>query len=177
MKEEWKDIESWEEFYEVSNFGRVRNKKTNKFVTGDINNCGYYRVTLYHNNNKQRFFRHRLVASHFIPNNDETKTFVNHIDGDKSNNVVTNLEWVTQSENEKHAFKNNLKHTTNNPFIITLSDGKELYFDKIEDCVEYFQCSRFAVMEWLNKGRKSKKYNVMKAEFVGEKKYIKGSKR
>ena len=177
MKEEWKDIQDWEELYEVSSLGRVRSKRTNKFVIGDINNCGYYRVTLYNNKIKKRFFRHRLVALHFIPNNDETKTFVNHIDGDKSNNTITNLEWVTQSENEKHAFKNGLKHTTNNPFIITLISGEERYFDKIEDCVEYFQCSRFTVMSWLNKGSKSKKYGVMKAEFVGKKKYKRGSKR
>lgn len=175
--EEWKDIIGWEEVYEISSLGRVRNKKTNNFIIGDINNYGYYRVTLYYNNKKQRFFRHRLVAIHFIPNNDETKTFVNHIDGDKSNNTITNLEWVTQSENEKHAFKTELKHTTNNPFIVTLSNGEELYFDKIEDCVKHFQCSRFAVMGWLNKGAKSKKYGVVKARFVGEKKYIRGSKR
>ena len=175
--EEWKDIYDWEEFYEVSNLGRVRNKKTGNFITGDINNYGYYRVTLYHNNKKQKFFRHRLVAIHFIPNTDEAKTFVNHIDGDKSNNTVANLEWVTQSENEKHAFKTGLKHTTNNPFIITLSNGEELYFDKIEDCVEHFQCSRHTVMGWLNKGRKSKKYGVISTRFVGKKKYIRGSKR
>ena len=61
----WKDIKNWEEFYEVNEFGDVRNKITKRFLIGDINSSGYYRVCLYnktHFPEKERFFRHRLVA-------------------------------------------------------------------------------------------------------------------
>ena len=46
MTEEWKPIKDWEKYYEISNFGNVRNIKTRKLLTGDINNCGYHRVCL-----------------------------------------------------------------------------------------------------------------------------------
>ena len=56
MIEVWKPIKNWEKFYEVSNLGNVRNIKTNKLLTGDINNCGYYRVCLHHKNKKKSTF-------------------------------------------------------------------------------------------------------------------------
>lgn len=69
----WKDIKGWESYYEVNEYGEVRNKLNQKLIIGDCNNIGYQRVTLSNKNNhikKQRFFRHRLVAIHFI----ETQT-------------------------------------------------------------------------------------------------------
>lgn len=99
MSEVWKDIEGYCN-YEVSNAGRVRNKKTNKFITG-YDHFGYLRITLPNRNN---VLKHRLVAGAHIPNPDN-KPEINHIDGNKQNNDVCNLEWVTRKENVQHAHK------------------------------------------------------------------------
>ena len=97
----WIDIIGWENLYSINEYGEVKNKETNKLIIGDTNSAGYSRICLYrkgHTPNKQRFFRHRLVAIHFIPNL-KTKPEVNHINGNKLDNNVYNLEWVTQKEN------------------------------------------------------------------------------
>lgn len=88
--------------YEVSSYGRVRNL-TGKVLKTYIQNCGYEQVKLM-NKHKQI---HRLVAMCFI-DNPEHKKYVNHIDGNKLNNNVSNLEWCTNSENIIHARKTGL---------------------------------------------------------------------
>lgn len=103
----WKDIIDYEGYYQVSNLGNIKNIKTNKILTGDVNNIGYRRVILY-NPVKKRFFVHRLVALHFCEGAAEDLV-VNHIDGNKLNNKAENLEWVTRSENDLHAYKLNLR--------------------------------------------------------------------
>lgn len=98
----WKDIKGWEQYYEISDSGDVRNKQTNKLIIGDKNSAGYCRVCLYNKNNtpsKQRFFRHRLVAEHFI-DNPHNFPEVNHKDHNLNHNYVSNLEWCTREENE-----------------------------------------------------------------------------
>ena len=108
MKENWKPIKGYESNYEVSDMGNVRNKKTKKIIIGDKNNMGYRRVTLY-TPIKKRFFVHRLVAYHFCRGYKEDLV-VNHKDGNKLNNKTSNLEWVTRSQNDLHAYKNDLRH-------------------------------------------------------------------
>lgn len=98
----WKSIQDYE--YEISSFGRVRNKKTKKILSiFDVNGEGYLRVILFKNHKKKRFFIHRLVAKTFIENPDN-KPQVNHKDGVKQNNNLENLEWVTNSENQLHSY-------------------------------------------------------------------------
>ena len=99
--EVWKKIEGFEN-YEVSNYGNVRNIKTNRVLKPD-DLRGYKKVLLYNNGFKKKFQIHRLVAICFIENK-QNKPCVNHIDGNPSNNNVKNLEWCTYSENEKHSF-------------------------------------------------------------------------
>ena len=100
--EEWKPIKDYN--YEVSSFGRVRNKCSKKLLSiFDTNREGYLRVILFSNGKRKRFFVHRLVAETFIPNS-ENKPQVNHKDGNKQNNNVENLEWVTCSENGLHYY-------------------------------------------------------------------------
>lgn len=103
----WKDIENYEGYYQISSLGRVRNAKTNNILTGDINNIGYKRVCLY-TPTKKRFFIHRLVAYHFCEGYSEDLV-VNHKDGNKQNNCADNLEWITRSENDLHAFRLKLR--------------------------------------------------------------------
>lgn len=101
----WKDIKGWEDFYEINDYGEVRNKLTMRLIIGDKNSTGYSRVCLYnksHIPNKQRFFRHRLVAEHFIPNPLNLPE-VNHKDANIDHNYLSNLEWVTKKENELHS--------------------------------------------------------------------------
>ena len=99
----WKNIPNWE-WYLINEQGKVLNTRTNRYLKGDINNIGYHRVILYDNKRKQRFFIHRLVATLFLPNPNNLPE-VNHIDGNKDNNSVNNLEWCTTSENQKWAVK------------------------------------------------------------------------
>lgn len=98
MEEEWRDIK-WCEWYQVSNLGRVRNHDGRILSLREVNS-GYLVVLLkkYH---KGRTV-HRLVAETFIPN-PYNKEQVNHIDGNKHNNCISNLEWCTPSENMQHA--------------------------------------------------------------------------
>lgn len=107
--EEWKDIEWYAGLYQISNFGRVKSFRygEGKIIKPFINN-GYYCVGLSRKDDYKKVRVHRLVAKHFIPNPDNKKE-VNHIDGNKLNNNVSNLEWSTRSENIKHAFLNGLK--------------------------------------------------------------------
>ena len=116
MCEIWKDVIGLEELYEVSSLGRVRTKqkirwnskcfanRRVRYLNLRVHPWGYIYVGLTKNKTQTRFAVHRLVACAFSPN-PENKPFVNHIDGNKTNNNANNLEWVTRSENAKHAFR------------------------------------------------------------------------
>ena len=97
--------------YYITEDGRCYNSNTNKWLKGQINyKSGYhsYNLTL-PDGTKKRCHTHRLVAQAYIPNNDKNKNQINHIDGNKLNNTAENLEWVTQSENQRHALDNSLR--------------------------------------------------------------------
>lgn len=105
MLEQWKEIIEANN-YEVSNLGRVRNKTTKKILKGRLSKSGYLQVSV-KLNETQKFsnrYIHRLVAFYWIAN-PENKREVNHIDRNKENNAIENLEWVTSSENQKHRHK------------------------------------------------------------------------
>jgi hypothetical protein len=98
---EWRKIEGFPK-YSVSDTGMVRNDSTGKILKEKIVRNGYSQVGMYAGKKEIKWrLVHRLVALAFIPNLDN-KPQVNHIDGDKQNNVVSNLEWVTSHENEVH---------------------------------------------------------------------------
>ncbi len=114
MEEIWKDIKGYEGLYQVSNYGKVKSlKRNNEKILKVFSDNNYLNVDLFKNKKKRRYKVHRLVAIAFIPNIDK-KTEVNHIDGDKENNFVGNLEWCTSSENMQHAFKTGLAKVNKN---------------------------------------------------------------
>ena len=121
--ERWKDIQGFEGLYQISDWGRVKaltrtlphktygqwtiKEKILKPSLNGKNSKGYLFVILFDENKKTHNFRiHRLVAKHFVNNPDnDNLIFVDHIDGNKTNNYYKNLEWVTPLENTRRAVK------------------------------------------------------------------------
>ena len=108
----WREIDNYDGNYQISSYGGVKttsNEFTRKerILSALITPKGYHRVRLYKNNKSKFIYIHRLVALYFLPNIDN-KEEVNHIDGDKNNNNVNNLEWSTHKENMDHSIVNGL---------------------------------------------------------------------
>ena len=98
----WKPIKDWEDLYMVNEFGDVKNIVTGNTIVGDDNGSGYKRVKLWRNKQSEMKYRHRLVAETFIPNPNNLPE-VNHIDSNRSNNHIDNLEWVSRKQNKRHS--------------------------------------------------------------------------
>lgn len=103
----WKPVKGYEGYYEINQNGLVKRVDTQQYVVEHKNHKGYMKVNLNLSGVRKGKAVHRLVAEAFVDNIHD-KPFVNHIDGDKFNNSASNLEWVTDSENKLHAFKNGL---------------------------------------------------------------------
>jgi len=105
MFEEWRDIAGYENLYQVSNFGQVRHtQRIGKPIKQSMIRNGYMKLLLCKDNKTKTVMVHRLVALAFVEN-PENKAEVNHKDGNKKNNSVDNLEWMTRSENLKHRYQ------------------------------------------------------------------------
>ena len=101
MEEIWKPIEGYEGLYEISSYGRVKSLRRNIILEPKKEPTGYLRCNLYLNKNMKTVSIHRLVALTFIPNPDNLPC-VNHLDEDKTNNSVDNLEWCTVKYNNDY---------------------------------------------------------------------------
>lgn len=119
--------------YTISEYGEIKNIKTGSILKGSITNKGYVRVTLRENNKPKTVKVHRLVAEAFIPN-PENKPEVNHIDEDKTNNKVSNLEWCTRKENVNHGTRTERMQKTQGIKIKCIETGVE--YDTIKEASE-----------------------------------------
>lgn len=130
----WKDVPNYEGIYKVSSDGKVMSANGIKKV--EIAKNGYARVCLFKNGKGKHFSVHRLVAMVFIPNPLELE-MVNHIDGNKLNNNVENLEWCDLSYNIKHAYRTGLIHPATTKVIQYTKDFvKVKEWDSIKEACE-----------------------------------------
>lgn len=142
-KEVWKTIEGYGERYQISNYGRVWNTVTQKYMKPQLKKTGYYNINLMRANKKIVTERvHRLVALYFCQK-PEGCNVVNHLDCDKGNNYYKNLEWTTVSGNTKHCYENNVQFKQQLHTISKLGAEKKVLFLRVEDingkCVGVFR--------------------------------------
>lgn len=121
----WKDIEGYEGLYQISNLGRVkslpklrgRSISEEKILRNKINKRGYHQVCLCKDKNTRKYpYVHRLTANAFLEKLNDTFE-VNHIDGDKNNNCVKNLEWSSHKSNIIHGWNNGLMENVRNSTV------------------------------------------------------------
>lgn len=136
MIEVWKDIPGYDGKYQASNLGRIKGKQ--KVLTPQISNCGYHKVCLSVPPGSATKTVHRLLALTFLKYPLDKSEQVNHKDGIKTNNIISNLEICNNSENAKHAYKLGLnknkkgqlsaRSVVNNRDVIHIRDE----FDKLK---------------------------------------------
>ena len=131
MREEiWKDVEGFSS-YQVSNLGRVKNKITSRILKPGLGGAGYLTVTLYKNKKGVSTNVHELVSAAFLGRKPEGYT-VNHIDGNKTSNVVKNLEYLTYAQNLQHAYKNKLNNHQKSVRIVETQET----FASLRECAD-----------------------------------------
>lgn len=171
MKEIWKDIEGYEDLYQVSNLGNVRS--LDRYITystgrvqllrGKLLKCseqstGYYTVGLYDINHKSTTLSvHRLVASAFLDNSANLPE-VNHKDGNKANNAVSNLEWATEMDNNHHARKTGLNRAELSPQCrpVRCVETSEIFYS-VEETARHFKVNSSLILDRIeNTNRKNR---------------------
>lgn len=175
--EEWRDIEGFENIYQISNFGRVKRLQRTVIVFNRFKYCernlaekymstyvlpkGYQCVKLHHKKHRRSEYIHRLVALAFIPQ-EESKKEVNHKDGDKHNNHVDNLEWCTRKENIQHAWDTGLNKSTEKQkesvrrtaklkvSKVVLDESNGVFYDSVKDAAKYNSICYAYMLKKLN---------------------------
>lgn len=147
---EWREVVGYEGIYEVSNTGEVRTKEgktthserhgvrhwKQRTLKQRISKDDTCRVTLYKGKKDRTWLVHRLVAKAFIPREEE-KNYINHLDGNRLNNHVSNLEWCDHKENNNHAFDNDLIRTGRKIVLVDKETRKTHYFRSMAKADEF----------------------------------------
>ena len=166
MVEVWKDIQGYEGFYQVSNFGNVRSldridcngrfrksRNCKKILTTD----GYYKVGLSKDGIEKRFFIHRLVAIHFI-DNPQNLECINHKDENKTNNCLENLEWCSREYNNNYGTRNKRigEFSNKKTTMIDINTNNVLMiFKSAKEASEYVNGDASSICKARNGKRKS----------------------
>jgi|SRR5690625_2527112 len=173
-REDWKHIPGFEGLYLVSKNGEVfsvpRNGTKGGLLKQYTDRYGYKKVVIYKNNKPHYRTVHRLVAEAFISNPKNLKT-VNHKDGNKLNNHVDNLEWMSVEDNMKHSFKRGLQRIQNQPIIATrLSDEKNIRFFSQKETARKLGIHQRSIWRAMKQQRPLHGYYfIRESDLIGEK--------
>lgn len=186
--EVWRDLKFYEDKYEISNFGNIRNKRTKQLKKSTLKDNGYLIYSFWINGRTKQEYAHRLVALTFIPNPNNLPQ-VNHKDENKSNNHVDNLEWCDCAYNNTYGTARirsvatqmktgnydrardrwlNANPSKVNPKIRgNNSYSKKVYcdgviFDCLKDCAEYYGVNYSTFRCWISGADKMPQYFVDK---------------
>jgi hypothetical protein len=152
MEEIWLNInlDDYKDYYKVSNFGNIKSLKRNKILNTHLK-CGYPSVYIENNikNIRKTISVHSLVANIFCKKPDiDKKLCINHKDGNKNNNHYSNLEWITLSENTKHAYDTGLKKKSSKGIIMMDINGKIIEeFNSIKEACDKYNLTDSRVSE------------------------------
>lgn len=138
---EWRDVVGYEGIYEVSNAGEVRSKEgkttfterhgtrrwKQRILKQKISKDNTCRVSLWIDGKERTWLVHRIVAEAFL-SREESRDYINHIDGNRLNNHVSNLEWCDHAENNNHAFDNDLIQTGRKIVLVDKTTKEVHYF-------------------------------------------------
>lgn len=165
----WKDVVGYEGLYEVSNKGLVRTKE-GKVTHSSLHGLRVWktrilkeknkksrdvRVDLWKDKKPKTFLVHRLVAMAFVENNDTLKNCVNHKDGNPRNNNASNLEWCDHTENNNHAFDNDLMSTNKKITLVNKETGEKHEFRSMSKAGLFLGKSDKYISAILIKGKTS----------------------
>ena len=140
--------------YAISNLGNIKNVKTGKVLKQCLNPRGYYSYTFYKKGIKKTFRIHRLVALYFI-DNPNNLPYVNHIDGDKTNNKAENLEWCTAKQNDEHTRRTGLKVQEKPVLAENVENGERIAFKSVSEAGAILGINKGSISKVLH-GKRNK---------------------
>lgn len=143
--------------YGVSNLGNIKNLKTGKVLKPSLQKNGYLTYTFCQNRIRKTFRIHRLVALYFI-DNPNNLPYVNHKDGDKTNNKVDNLEWCTAKENDDHARRTGLKVQEKPVIAENIISGETLTFKSVTEAGAFLGINKGTISKVLH-GKRDQTHN------------------
>lgn len=149
---EWANIKGYDGIYQISNDGLVLNTRSGRLRKNLIDKGGYCYVVLHFNKKRKREYIHRLVATAFLPN-PEQYPVVNHKNGIKADNNVSNLEWCTIGYNNSHAIRTGLASCIRRNHRVRVEDtetGDALIFVSKRSAGKYFGTSGVSINDWIN---------------------------
>ncbi|QBO37434.1 HNH endonuclease [Periweissella cryptocerci] len=165
MKEIWKSVPDFEGLYEVSNLGRIKSPEgkitesrfhgerrwKERIIKQKTDKKGYKRVSLYKDKTQHTFLVHRIVAKTFLGTSPKGKEIINHIDGNPSNNVVDNLEWIDYVGNLRHAFENGLNKSEKQIVLVNVQTNIATVFRNMRLASEFLGKNHGYISAALNR--------------------------